>query len=351
MLVNQTLGDYKLLKLIGKGGQGAVYKALDTKLKRMVAVKVFTSEVEHRRRKLANFKYEARLASSLDHPNIGTIYGFFEEDNHTFIVLEYVKGKNLFELAFGRPLETKSALEIILQVTDALVAAHARGILHRDIKPRNVMVKDSGQAVVLDFGLAKLLEDDNGNFLIDETDEIHPLLNEDIAESLFKTVDGQPYGSPTSSPPEMAQGKTTDVRGDVYSVGVLLYLLLTGTYPFLGKTIKEVREKVINDEPLPVSVARRARGVISLELNAIVQRALRKDPAERFQTMAEVRERLLAALQDINEDSKLHSTLPETSEPRFARPLEKKLFQNPICILLIFAVLMIFIVFLLFACC
>lgn len=127
MLTNQMIGDYEILELVGKGGQGEVYKALDTKLKRPVAVKIFTAEGEHRRQKLASFKNEARLASSLNHPNIGTIYGFVEEENHTFIVMEYVEGKNLFELAFGRPLEIKSALEIILQVTDALNAAHARG--------------------------------------------------------------------------------------------------------------------------------------------------------------------------------------------------------------------------------
>ena len=351
MLANQMLGDYELLELVGKGGEGEVYKALDTKLKRPVAVKIFTAEGEHRRQKLASFKNEARLASSLNHPNIGTIYGFVEEENHTFIVMEYVEGKNLFELAFGRPLEIKSALEIILQVTDALNAAHARGIVHRDIKPRNVMVTSDGQALVLDFGLAKLLENEDGNFVIDETDEIHPPFNEDIAESLFKTSDGKPYGSPTSSPPEMALGKPTDARGDVYSVGVLLYLLLTGTYPFLGKTIKEVREKVINEEPVPVSVARTVKGVITLEQIAIVRRALRKNPAERFQTMTEMRDRLLVALSEIDEDSNQISTFPNTSEPQFAAPRAKKLFKKPLFILSVIAGLTLTVVFVGYASC
>ncbi len=351
MLANQMLGDYEILELVGKGGQGEVYKALDTKLKRPVAVKIFTAEGEHRRQKLASFKNEARLASSLNHPNIGTIYGFVEEENHTFIVMEYVEGKNLFEIAFGRPLEIKSALEIILQVTDALNAAHARGIVHRDIKPRNVMVKSDGQALVLDFGLAKLLENEDGNFVIDETDEIHPSFSEDIAESLFKTVDGMPYGSPTSSPPEMALGKPTDARGDVYSVGVLLYLLLTGTYPFLGKTIKEVREKVINEEPVPVSVARTVKGVITLELIAIVRRALRKDPAERFQTMTEMRDRLLVALNENDEGSNRLSAFPNTSEPQFAAPRPKKLFKKPLFILSIIAGLTLTVVFVGYASC
>ena len=160
MQPNQTLGDYKILELIGKGGQGEVYKALDTHLKRLVAVKVFTANDNYRRQKLASFKYEARLASSLNHPNICTVYAFVEDENHTSIVMEYVEGKNLFELAFNRPLEIESALQIIVQVTNALAAAHAQGVVHRDIKPRNVMVAGDGRAVVLDFGLAKLLEDE-----------------------------------------------------------------------------------------------------------------------------------------------------------------------------------------------
>lgn len=339
MLVNQMLGDYQILELIGKGGQGEVYKALDTKLKRPVAIKIFTAEGNNRRQKLASFKYEAQLASSLDHPNLCTIYGFFEEQDYTFIVMEYVEGKNLFELASGRPLEIKSVLEIVLQVTAALCAAHERRIIHRDIKPRNVMVKNNGQVVVLDFGLAKLLGNEDENLTVDEPDEIHPLKNDDITESLFKTIDGTPYGSPTSSPPEMARGEPTDTRGDVYSVGVLLYLLLTGTYPFLATTIKAVRHKVINEEPVPVSVARKAEGVIPLELIAIVRRALRKDPAERFQTIEEMRERLLIAFGEIDKSENPVSALPATSELRFAAPLPKSLLlqRQPLFILSILA--------------
>lgn len=341
MQINQLLGDFKILELVGKGGQGEVYKALDTKLKRSVAIKIFTAKGEYRRQKLASFKNEARLASSLNHPNICTIYGFFEDENHSFIVMEYVEGKNIYDLAFGHPLEIKSALEIIIQVTDALAVAHARGIIHRDIKPRNVMVKSNGQAVVLDFGLAKLLENENGTFAIEENVEIQPYFNEDIAESLFNTIDGVPYGSPTSSPPEMALGKQTDVRGDVYSVGVLLYLLLTGTYPFLADTIGEVRRKVINEEPVPVSVARKAEGVIPLELIAIVRQALRKDPAERQQTMAEMRDRLIAALREIETDANPVQALPETNAPRFAAVSRTKLLHQPIFVVLILALLIL----------
>lgn len=349
MQLNQMLGDYKLLELVGSGGQGEVYKALDTKLKRLVAVKVFTANDNYRRQKLASFKYEARIASALNHPNIGTIYGFFEDENHTYIVMEYVEGKNLFEIAYGRPLEIKSALEIIVQVTDALITAHTRGIIHRDIKPRNVMVTNFGRVIVLDFGLAKLMENKDGNFTPVENEttsayRIDQSLNEDIAEALFNTVEGSPCGTPTTSPPEMALGKPTDERGDVFSVGVLLYLLLTGTYPFLGETIMEVRDKVINEEPIPVSVARKAEGLIPLELIAIVRRALRKNPAERFQTMTEMRDKLVAVLKETEKSADEDSltsfpAFPEAGAPRYAEPLPKKSEHKQMIILLVLAAL------------
>lgn len=297
MQAGETLGDYKILELIGKGGQGVVYKALDLKLKRFVAIKIFAASDMHRGKKLASFKYEARLASTLNHPNICTVYGLFEDESHTYIVMEYVDGKNLYQLAHARPLEVKSALEIMIQVTNGLTAAHARHIIHRDIKPRNVMVTKSGRAVVLDFGLAKLLEnvDDSFNPVVDAVVVgIDTPFDEELPESLFITVEGKPYGTPTSSPPEMALGLQTDARGDIFSVGVLLYLLLTGKYPFLGNTISEVRDKIVNQEPVPVSVAREVEGVIPLELIAVVSHALRKKPEERFQTMAELRDRLVA---------------------------------------------------------
>lgn len=334
------LGNYKLLELIGKGGQGKVYKALDTKLNRIVAIKVFFANDKYRRQKLASFKYEARLASALDHPNICTIYALFEDESHTYMAMEFVEGNNLFELAYGRPLEIKSALNIMIQLTDALTAAHRKGIIHRDIKPRNVMVKKSGRVIVLDFGLAKLLENPDGSFIFDAV-EIAPANDsdkgfvEDIAESLFITREGEPYGSPASSPPEMAIGKPTDHRGDIFSTGVLFYLLLTGTYPFLAKTKTEVRDKVINEEPVPISVARKSGGLIPLELSAIVRRAMRKNPDERFQKMAEMRDALREVLSGLsqNSDNENATKLPDfpaiSWEIQHA-PIEKTGWKKPL---------------------
>lgn len=352
ILPNHLLGDYRLLELIGEGGQGMVYKAFDTKLKRIVAIKIFhPKNDENRSQKLASFKYEARLASALDHPNICRIYALIEEGDTACTVMEYIEGENLFETAYGRPLEINSAVEIVLQVADALVAAHARGIIHRDIKPRNVMVNDIGRAVVLDFGMAKLSGsaaavstfDRNGQS--DET--ATEIFYEDIAEALFVTMEGMPYGTASTSPPEMARGLPTDERGDVYAVGGLLYLLLTGTYAFLADTLKETLRKVIHEEPEPVTVARRAEGLIPLELAAVVRRALRKDPDERFQNMTELRDRLARVLTEINkveevagDDSGFRaSAIQVTHSPEYARPLPKVFNRSSLRIILAAALL------------
>ena len=355
MAIKESLGDYELLELVGKGGQGRVYKAFDTKLKRTVAIKVFHPiHDDYREKKLASFKYEARLASALNHPNICTVYALFEDDENTYTVMEYIEGKNLFELAYRRPLEIKSAVEIVLQIADALVAAHEKGIIHRDIKPRNVMVTETGQALVLDFGLAKLLEKPDGSIDLDieettPSETANEIFHEDLAEDLFVTVEGVAYGTPSSSPPEMARGQQTDERGDVYAVGGLLYLLLTGTYAFLGKTIKETREKVINEDPVPVSVARRAEGVVPLELIAIVRRALRKNPDERFQSMTKLRDALAAVLREINESAGVNSdsatTIPEISGPPVFAALPQPFWRKP-AVILIFAAIIVLIVIL-----
>ncbi len=291
-LVNKKLGQYEILQIIGKGGQGIVYKAYDAERGRDVAIKVFAAKEGVRRQKLARFKYEAHLAAALDHPNICTMYALFEDEDHTYMVMEYVEGKNLFELAFKRPLAIDSALRIIIQVADALAAAHDRGIIHRDIKPRNVMVTADGQARLLDFGLAKLLESDD-DASIDSPNVMTKIeFFADIEDDLFLTQEGVALGTPSSSPPEMAQGLTSDHRADIFSFGVLLYLLLTGGYPFIGRTKDEVRRKIIGDDPVPVSIARNAVEASPSALSAVVERALQKDPNERFQSVTDMRDEL-----------------------------------------------------------
>src|SRR5213083_2840255 len=158
-MIGSTLGSYKILEKLGEGGQGTVYKAVDSKLGRTVVIKVLPPELTAREANLKRFEREARLASALDHPNICTIFDMDEANGLHFIAMQYVDGKNVRQLCNGRPLELDSALRIGIQVADALAAAHVRGIIHRDIKSGNVMVTDAGLAKILDFGLAKLLDE------------------------------------------------------------------------------------------------------------------------------------------------------------------------------------------------
>ncbi|MEJ7616030.1 MAG: serine/threonine-protein kinase, partial [Pyrinomonadaceae bacterium] len=243
-MIGTTLLNYRILEKLGEGGQGAVYKALDTNLERTVVVKLLSPELVARKVNLARFEREAKLASSLDHPNICTIYGLHEVGGLHFIVMQYVDGLNVRQLVNGRPLEIESALSIAVQVADALSAAHARGIIHRDIKAGNVMVADSGLAKVLDFGLAKLLD-------------------EEAPDDMHLTEMGVPYGTATYAAPEQAEGSHTDHRADIFSSGVLLYEMLAGTWPFRGKNTIEVRYSVLHDTPVPLADRARRRRVLA----------------------------------------------------------------------------------------
>src|SRR6266478_1091731 len=242
LMVGSTLGNYKILEKLGAGGQGTVYKAIDSKLGRTVVIKVLPPELTVKEANLKRFEREARLASALDHPNICTIFDLNEIDGVHFIAMQYIEGRNVRELVGGRPLELQSALSIAIQVAEALVVAHARGIIHRDIKAGNVMVASSGQAKVLDFGLAKLLDEDAAR-----TSGIH---HTELTEI------GVPYGTATYAAPEQARGDRVDSRADIFSTGVLLYEMLTGMWPFRGKTAVDVRHAVLHDEPAPLSEMR-----------------------------------------------------------------------------------------------
>ncbi|HEY0050423.1 MAG TPA: protein kinase [Pyrinomonadaceae bacterium] len=321
MKVGQMLGSFKLLEVLGTGGQGTVFKALDTKLDRLVAIKILTPDLKWRKKNLARFEREARLASSLDHPNICTIYGFYEDESFTYIVMPYIEGQNLQQLTLdGRPLELRSALSITVQVADALVAAHAKGVIHRDIKAGNVIVTETGLAKVLDFGLAKLLEPAAG---ADKSIAENP-------EEAHLTVAGIPYGTPSSSAPEMALGEPADHRADIFSTGVVLYQLLTGRFPFLGKTVAEVRAKVVNQTPRSISEARGADLPVPPGLQEIADRALAKNPEDRFPTAEEMRDALRAVLREIEPDEAALSypVIPQTTAPRSARQKQQSAWSK-----------------------
>src|SRR5262245_57021355 len=282
-MIGSTLGNYKILEKLGEGGQGTVYKAVDTKLGRPVVIKVLPTELTAKEANLKRFEREARLASSLDHPNICTIFDLDEIDGVHFIAMQYVDGRNVRQLVAGRPLELKSALLIAIQVADALAAAHARGIIHRDIKSGNVMVTPSGQVKVLDFGLAKLLDETEA-----ATTGIH---RTELTEV------GVPYGTATYAAPEQARGDRVDKRADIFSTGVLIYEMLTGTWPFRGKTTIDVRHAVLHADPKPLAEMR--GGQLHPDLQRIVDRAMANEPKDRFQRSDDRRDDLKKVLNEL----------------------------------------------------
>ncbi len=293
-----TLGHYRINEKIGEGGQGAVYKATDTRLGRTVVIKVLPPELTVKEANLKRFEREARLASSLDHPNICTIFDLDEAEGVHFIAMQHVEGRNVRQLVKGRPLELRSALTIAIQVADALVSAHARGIIHRDIKAGNVMVTNTGQVKVLDFGLAKLLDDDAAR-----AGGIHRTELTEI---------GVPYGTATYAAPEQARGDRVDHRADIFSTGVLLYEMLTGIWPFHGKTSIDVRHAVLHATPQPLAVK---RPDAPLRLQAILDRTLSKEPRDRYQKMIELRDDLRRSLAEINAGSGADAQSAEAVAP------------------------------------
>ena len=283
-MVGSQINQYKILEKIGSGGQGTVYKALDTKLNRTVVIKVLPPELTQKTANFKRFEREAQLCSQLDHPNICTIYDFHSADGVFYIAMQYVEGKNVRQLVAGRPLELKSVLSIAIQVTDALAYAHSKNIIHRDIKAGNIMVTDTGQVKILDFGLAKLLEDE-------QAEATQGLDKTQITEL------GIPYGTATYAAPEQAKGERADHRSDIFSTGVLIYEMLTGIWAFQGKTVIDVRHQVLYGTPKPLADMRKEP--LPPQLQQIVDKALAKDPKDRYQKIAAMRDELRAVMQQV----------------------------------------------------
>ncbi len=284
-MIGENINQYKILEKIGAGGQGTVYKAQDTKLDRTVVIKVLPPELTAKTANYRRFEREAQLCSQLDHPNICTIYDFHQEDGVFYIAMQYVEGKNVRQLVSGRPLDLQSALSIAIQVCDALAYTHSRGIIHRDIKAGNIMANDSGQVKILDFGLAKLIQDE-------PSEHSKGLDRTEITEL------GIPYGTATYAAPEQAKGEKTDHRADIFSTGVLLYEMLTGIWAFQGKTVIDVRHQVLYGTPKPLSEMRPEP--LPPQLQQILDRALAKEPKDRYQKISQMRDDLRGVLQEIS---------------------------------------------------
>lgn len=283
-MIGSEINQYKILEKIGSGGQGTVYKALDTKLNRQAVIKILPPELTNKTANFKRFEREAQLCSQLDHPNICTIYDFQDANGIFYIAMQHVEGKNVRQLVNGRPLELSSALSIAIQVTDALAYAHSKNIIHRDVKAGNVMVTSSGQVKILDFGLAKLLEDEYA-------DEARGHDRTEITEL------GIPYGTATYAAPEQARGERADERSDIFSTGVLIYEMLTGIWAFQGKTVIDVRHQVLYGTPKPIAELR--RDPIPPALQAIVDKALQKEPKNRYQKISQMRDDLRQVYQQV----------------------------------------------------
>ena len=284
VMIGSRIHHYEILKKLGAGGQGTVYKARDTKLDRDVVIKVLPPELTSRTANFKRFEREAKLCSQLDHPNICTIYDYHEDEGTFYIAMQYVHGKNVRQLVDGRPLELRSAINIAVQVCDALAYAHARNIIHRDIKAGNIMVNDEGNVKILDFGLAKLMQDDV------------PLEAKGIDRTDLTEL-GIPYGTATYAAPEQAKGEKTDHRADIFSSGVLLYELLTGIWAFQGKTVIDVRHQVLHGIPTPLQEMRADQ--LPPQLQQILDKALQKDPNNRYQKIDTMRDELRMVLQEV----------------------------------------------------
>jgi eukaryotic-like serine/threonine-protein kinase len=283
LLPGATFSHYRIIEQLGQGGQATAYKATDTRLDRSVVIKILLPELASSENARRRFEREAKLASALDHPNICAIYDIGEDAGLFYIVMPYAEGRTLKQVISGQPLEILSALSITVQVADAIASAHARGIVHRDIKPNNIVVSDQGQVKVLDFGLAKMLA----------TEEAGADLDKSMTEI------GVPYGTVGYGSPEQAAGERVDHRADIFSLGVVLYEMVTGRQPFKGRNRIEILNAVINDEPDPINDE---NPNAPPRLQAILDRALAKKPRERFGTMADFRDELKSLMRQLAQD-------------------------------------------------
>ena len=272
-MVGKVLKHYLIETELGKGGMGVVYRARDTRLDRLVALKMITPGLVANPERRSRLLLEARSAAAVSHPAIAQVYDIDEVDGNLFIAMEYVDGRTVSRLIADGELDLMGAIEIALQIAEGLAKAHDAGILHRDIKSDNIMVTRDGHAKLLDFGLAKLVEP--------ETDEpVSPVeLSRTLTRGRVQTIPGAVMGTLSYMSPEQARGQELDKRSDIFSLGIVLYEMVTSELPFKGETPLDTMHAIAYEEARPVTLVRRN---LTPELHRIVFRCLRKNPEDRY---------------------------------------------------------------------
>jgi len=289
MNTGDYLGRYRIVRKIGEGGMGEVFLAEDPKLTRQIAVKVLSADFASDSDRMGRFVYEAISASSLNHPNIITIYEIDDEHQPPFIAMEYVDGETLGRRIKRSPLEVHETLDVAIQISTALAAAHEASVVHRDVKPDNVILRPDGLVKVLDFGLAKQIERRSTSSF----EEVYTVPD-------VKTHPGLVMGTVAYMSPEQARGKLVDARSDIFSFGAMLYQMVSGRLPFIGENDIDVVGSILHKEPRPLSQATRP---VPHDVELLIKKALRKNRDERYQTMRE----LLADLKEIREELRVDS--------------------------------------------